>query len=51
MYSKPIKNKKIKKYFFELLKGSDDCEVSRASTEIMLDRFCKGKKIEFPFSS
>ena len=26
------------------------CEVSKASAEIMLDRFCNGKKIDFPFS-
>ena len=26
------------------------CEVSKASSEIMLDRFCKGKEIDFPFS-
>ena len=26
------------------------CEVSKASSEIMLDRFCNGKEIDFPFS-
>tara|TARA_B100000524_G_scaffold12081_1_gene6987 strand:+ start:43 stop:192 length:150 start_codon:yes stop_codon:yes gene_type:complete len=33
----------------ESLKTSEDCKVSKASTAIMLDRFCNGKKIEFPF--
>ena len=26
------------------------CEVSKASVEIMLERFCNGKEIDFPFS-
>ena len=33
------------------LKSSQDCKVSKASNEIMLDRFYNGKVIEFPFSS
>ena len=28
----------------------NSCEVSKASSEIMLDRFCNGKEIDFPFS-
>ena len=32
------------------LKGVDSCEVSKASAEIMLERFCNGKEIDFPFS-
>ena len=32
-------------------KTSDDCKVSKASNEIMLDRFYNGKGIEFPFSN
>ena len=28
----------------------NDCKVSKASNEIMLDRFYNGKGIEFPFS-
>ena len=27
----------------------NDCEVSKASKAIMLDRICKGKGLEFPF--
>ena len=33
----------------EVLKGVDYCEVSKASAELMLERFCNGKKIDFPF--
>ena len=32
------------------LKGLNSCEVSKASAEIMLERFCNGKEIDFPFS-
>ena len=35
---------------FEVFKGVDSCEVSKASAELMLERFCNGKKIDFPFS-
>ena len=28
----------------------DSCEVSKASVEIMLERFSNGKEIDFPFS-
>ena len=35
---------------FEPLKGVDLCKVSEASVEIMLERFCNGKEIDFPFS-
>ena len=34
----------------EVFKGVDSCEVSKASAELMLERFCNGKKIDFPFS-
>ena len=34
----------------EVLKEIDSCEVSKASAELMLERFCNGKKIDFPFS-
>ena len=43
------------KYNIELNKKLDsqlrfrDCFVSKASREIMLDRFFKGSKLEFPF--
>ena len=30
--------------------GIESCEVSKASVEIMLERFCDGKEIDFPFS-
>ena len=32
-------------------KTSDNCKVSKASKEIMLDRFYNGKGIQFPFSN
>ncbi len=35
---------------FEPLKGVDLCKVSEASVEIMLERFCNGREIDFPFS-
>ena len=35
---------------FKPLKGVDLCKVSEASAEIMLERFCNGKEIDFPFS-
>ena len=34
----------------DVLKGLNSCEVSKASAEIMLERFCNGKEIDFPFS-
>ena len=49
MYSKYIKKRGLKNNFLKKFKDSENCEVSRASTEIMLDRFSNGKKIEFPF--
>ena len=50
MYPDSIKNKKLKNDYSEHNIKRDDCEVSKASTEIMLDRFCNGSEIEFPFS-
>ena len=50
MSPKPIKNKKLKKDSFENFKILEDCKVSKASNEIMLDRFYNGKLIQFPFS-
>ena len=32
------------------LSRADWCEASKASAEIMLERFCNGKVIDFPFS-
>ena len=43
--------KKISLYeSFETFKGVDHCKVSEASVEIMLERFCNGREIDFPFS-
>ena len=50
MYPNSFKNRKIIKDSLEILKNSENCNVSKASKEIMLDRFYDGKKIEFPFS-
>ena len=50
MNSKSKKNKLLQKNSLKKFQDSDICLVSRASTEIMLYRFCKGKKIDFPFS-
>ena len=47
------KNKQKQISLNESLDALDElnsCEVSRASSEIMLDRFCSGKEIDFPFS-
>ena len=44
------KNKEQKEGVVEVLNSTGDCKVSNASTELMLDRFCNGKRIEFPFS-
>ena len=35
---------------FDAVKELNYCEVSKASVEIMLERFCNGKEIDFPFS-
>ena len=52
MYSKSIKNKKPLKIFIESVNDAEKiCKVSKASTEIMLDRFTDGNKIDFPFSN
>ena len=45
-----IQNKESSNESFETLKGVDLCKVSEASVEIMLERFCNGKEIDFPFS-
>lgn len=50
MISKSIKNKVLIKHSIETFKRPDDCKVSQASNELMLDRFYNGKNIEFPFS-
>ena len=50
MNSKNIQKKISPKESSDALKGLNSCEVSKASSEIMLDRFCNGKEIDFPFS-
>ena len=52
MFSRNIKNnsEKFKSYSSEKPKTLDDCEVSKASNEIMLDRLYNGEIFEFPFS-
>ena len=45
-----LQNKISNNKFLEPLNALDFCEVSKASAEIMLERFCNGEEIEFPFS-
>ncbi len=49
MYSKTIKNTKNKRNNKGFVNYLNDCEVSKASTELMLERFFCGKEIDFPF--
>ena len=49
MYSESANNLEIANAIYKLSNDSEDCMVSRASTELMLDRFCDGKEIDFPF--
>ena len=50
MNSKNIQKKIYLNESFDSLKELNSCKVSKASAEIMLERFCNGKEIEFPFS-
>tara|TARA_S200000501_G_scaffold331167_1_gene332976 strand:+ start:462 stop:617 length:156 start_codon:yes stop_codon:yes gene_type:complete len=50
MNSKNMQNKVLQNKVLKPLNRLEFCKVSKASTEIMLARFCKGKEIEFPFS-
>ena len=50
MNSKNIQKKISPNESSVALKGLNSCEVSKASAEIMLERFCNGKEIDFPFS-
>tara|TARA_B100001093_G_scaffold480201_1_gene509851 strand:- start:424 stop:621 length:198 start_codon:yes stop_codon:yes gene_type:complete len=45
-----IQNKVSRNESFQPLNGEDHCKVSEASVEIMLERFCNGREIDFPFS-
>ena len=51
MFNKPVKTKKNKNHSLKRFKTSIDCKASKASNEIMLNRFYNGDKIEFPFST
>ena len=50
MNSKNIPKKISPKKSLEAFRGLNSSEVSKASTEIMLERFSNGKEIDFPFS-
>ena len=50
MNSKNIQKKVSQKEFLEPLNNGVICDASKASAEIMLERFCDGKEIDFPFS-
>ncbi len=50
MKSKNIQNKLPQKESLELLNTEGYCDVSKASVELMLERVCNGKEIDFPFS-
>ena len=50
MDSKNIQKKISLNQSLDVLKKLNSCEVSKASAEIMLERFCNGKEIDFPFS-
>ena len=50
MNSKNKQNKLSRKDHLDPLNEADLCEVSKASAEIMLERFCNGREIDFPFS-
>ena len=49
MDSKNIQKKISLNQSLDVLKELNSCEVSKASAEIMLERFCNGKEIDFPF--
>ena len=50
MDSKNIQKEISPNQSLESSKELNSCEVSKASAEIMLERFCNGKEIDFPFS-
>ncbi len=50
MLTKTNKTKISRNIIPERFQTLKDCKVSKASNEIMLDRFYNGKGIEFPFS-
>ena len=50
MKSINIQKKEKKRELLDKVNIHNECEVSKASTEIMLERFSNGRDIEFPFS-
>ena len=50
MNSKNIQKEKSWNESLVRLNDYEICEVSKASAQIMLERFCNGKEIDFPFS-
>ncbi len=50
MLNKSLKKKELHKLSQKVVKTTEICIVNQASNEIMLDRFYKGKEIEFPFA-
>ena len=50
MSIKSLKNESLHKHNQKKVIVTEMCKVSRASNEIMLDRFYKGDEIEFPFA-
>ena len=50
MNSKNIQKTISLKESLDALDILNSCEVSKARSEIMLERFCNGKDIDFPFS-
>tara|TARA_Y100000991_G_C21861510_1_gene301096 strand:- start:237 stop:392 length:156 start_codon:yes stop_codon:yes gene_type:complete len=50
MNSKNLQKDESEKLFLDLFKRVNLCDVSKASAELMLERFCNGKEIDFPFS-
>ena len=50
MNYKLIKHRNLSNKLCNTFNDLDKCTVSKASTEIMLDRFYNGEVVEFPFS-
>ena len=49
MYPNFKKENKNQNKNLEIFYKATDCKVSIASIEIMLNRFCNGQEIDFPF--
>ena len=46
---KSLKNEGLEERKIEAVKYTEYCKVSKASKDLMLDRFYEGKRVEFPF--